>query len=118
MPDNPKLSSDVQQHRFSLQDLKKTQLSTPEPFIQTTQNNPLAARQTNIPDIELGSDFTPSATANFTLHNDFSDDLTPDYKMHHHLCCAPDADTATVSRSANRRWNVCTWTNTQRQTTL
>ena len=36
-----------------------------------------------------------------TLPTDFDDDLTPDDTLYHFLCCAPDADTATLSGSAN-----------------
>ena len=34
-----------------------------------------------------------------TLPTDFDDDLTPDDTLYHFLCCAPDADTATLSRA-------------------
>ena len=36
-----------------------------------------------------------------TLPTDFDDDLTPDDTLYHFLCCAPDADTATLSGRAN-----------------
>ena len=36
-----------------------------------------------------------------TLPTDFDDDLTPDDTLYHFLCCAPDADTATLSGNAN-----------------
>ena len=36
-----------------------------------------------------------------TLPTDFDDDLTPDDTLYHFLCCAPNADTATLSGSAN-----------------
>ena len=36
-----------------------------------------------------------------TLPTDFDDDLTPDDTLYHVLCCAPDADTATLSGRAN-----------------
>ena len=36
-----------------------------------------------------------------TLSTDFNDDLTPDDTLYHFLCCAPDADTATLSGRAN-----------------
>ena len=36
-----------------------------------------------------------------TLPTNFDDDLTPDDTLYHFLCCAPDADTATLSGSAN-----------------
>ena len=36
-----------------------------------------------------------------TLPADFDDDLTPDDTLYHFFCCAPDADTATLSGRAN-----------------
>ena len=36
-----------------------------------------------------------------TLPTDFDDDLTRDDTLYHFLCCAPDADTATLSGRAN-----------------
>ena len=36
-----------------------------------------------------------------TLPTDFDDDLTPDDPLYHFLCCAPEADTATLSGRAN-----------------
>ena len=36
-----------------------------------------------------------------TLPTDFDDDLSPDDTLYHFLCCAPDADTATLSGRVN-----------------